>query len=104
CRARAEKATLQMFMHASGPLSAEAICGQTDPIQGWSSRRYGERQPSPVLCAKLQSFAPAAAMTVLAPGDGPLTCRRIAAGSKNRKAIATSIVCGAYSDVCIFTP
>jgi hypothetical protein len=106
CRARAEGAALQMFMHASGPLSAEATCGQTDPIQGWASRRYGERKPSPVLCAKLQSSTPATVMTVLAPGAEPVACRRISAGSRNRNStvIATSVTHGDYNDVCLFSP
>lgn len=106
CGVRLDDTALQMFMHASGPLHAEAIYGQSNPMQGWASGRYGELKPAPVLSAKMQSFAPASAMTILAPhADKPhsqrLTVKSECAG---RTAIAATFGDRAFEDTCIFVP
>lgn len=101
CRARIGDTGLQMFLYGSGPLQAEAICGQTDPIQGWSSHRYGERRPSPVLRTTLCGFAPAAIMSFLAPGEKPIRSRRFETGSRN--AIAAAVRDGDYDDIAVMS-
>jgi hypothetical protein len=77
CCARINDAGLQMFLYGSGPVQAEAICGQLQPIQGWSSRRYGERNPSPLLKATMRAAAPASMMSFLIPGCEPASSRRL---------------------------
>lgn len=65
--ARRKGAVLPLFLSASEPLEAEIVSGQTEPIHGWHSTLYGEKQPAPVLCATLHANAPAGAMCVLGP-------------------------------------
>jgi hypothetical protein len=102
CRARIGESALQMFMYGSGPLQAEAMCGQTDPIQGWSSHRYGERRPSPVLRTTLHPSTPAAVMSFLVPGDKTIRSRRFETGS--RHAIAAAIRDGDFDDIAVMSP
>ena len=99
CRAQIKDAGLQVFMYGSGPIQAEAVCGQTNPIQGWASRRYGERHPSPVLRASMRSAAPALMMTLLVPGTQPTQSRRFNANTS--QAIASVIRDGDYDDVAV---
>ena len=99
CRAQIGEAGLQMFMYGSAPIRAEVVCGQTRPIQGWSSRRYGERHPSPVLRASMKTFAPVSMMTFLFPGKQPMNSRRFSGNSSN--AIAAVIRDGEYDDVAV---
>ncbi|MGH8246745.1 MAG: alginate lyase family protein, partial [Gammaproteobacteria bacterium] len=56
-----------LFVCASGTTEAQTVAGQTAPIQGWVSRRYGEKQAAPVLRASLRSAAPAAFLSFVAP-------------------------------------
>ena len=101
CRVRVREAGLHMFLYASGPLQAEAVCGQTQPIQGWSSQRYGAHGPSPVLRAALHSFTPAAMMSFVVPGREPKRSRRFQANGGN--AIAAAISDGDYDDISIMS-
>jgi hypothetical protein len=101
CRARIGETGLNMFMYGSGPVQAAAVCGETDPIQGWSSRRYGERRPSPMLRTTLRGFTPAAMLSFLIPGDEPRRSRRFEAGSTN--AIAAAVREGKYDDVAVMS-
>jgi hypothetical protein len=92
-----------MFMHASGPLQAEATCGEIDPVQGWGSGRYGERKPCPVLSAKLQSVAPASMITILAPNaERPSSHRVDVRGKPNANAV--SFCDGDFEDLSVFVP
>jgi hypothetical protein len=91
-----------MFMYASRVTQAEALCAQYQPIQGWSSRRYGERKPSPVLRASMRgqiSAAPAAMMTLLIPGleARRSRCLQVRGGH----AIAAVLRDGDYEDICV---
>jgi hypothetical protein len=106
CGARLDDTTLQMFMHASGPLRAEAIYGQPNPIQGWASGRYGELKPAPVLSANMQSFAPASAITFLCPNaEKPHSQRLAVKGQRGSPApIAATFGDCAFEDTCIFAP
>jgi hypothetical protein len=99
CRAQIGDAALQLFLYGSGPMRAEAVCGQTNPIQGWASRRYGERHPSPVLRASMRSPAPVSMMTFLVPGNEATHSRRFLGNSKH--AIAAVIRDGAYDDIAV---
>jgi hypothetical protein len=65
--ARADHAGLLLGLHASHPVMAELIHGQTAPIGGWASGGYGEKKPSLTLRVSLAGSAPAAAITFLAP-------------------------------------
>jgi len=99
CRARVGEAGLQLFMYGSDAIQAEAICGQTRPIQGWASGRYGERHPSPVLRNSMRAVAPASMMTFLLPGRGPAHSRRF--NSNTRHALAAVVRDGNYDDVAV---
>jgi len=99
CRATVKDAGLQLFMYGSGPIQAEAVCGQTNPIQGWASCRYGERHPSPVLRASMRRAAQALMMTLLVPGKEPTQSRRFNANTS--QAIAAVIRDGGYDDVAV---
>jgi hypothetical protein len=52
---------------ASTPLSMEVRSGETDPIEGWVSSRYGVRDPAPVLILTAVARLPFRAVTVLVP-------------------------------------
>jgi len=99
CRARIGDAGLQLFMYGSEPIRAEAICGQTKPIQGWASARYGERHPSPVLRNWMKGPAPASMMTFLIPSKAPVHSRRL--NSNTRHALAAVVRNGDYDDVAV---
>jgi hypothetical protein len=52
---------------ASTPLSMEVRSGETNPIEGWVSSRYGVRDPAPVLVLTAVARLPFRAVTVLLP-------------------------------------
>lgn len=64
------QAGLRMRFLSSKSFEAHVLRGKTDPIQGWASRRYGHREPAPVLQARLQSATPAGALSILLPTTG----------------------------------
>lgn len=65
--ARAGEAALLIYFAASARLGAEIISGRTAPVQGWASRRYGEKRPAPAMRASLFTAAPAAAVSAIVP-------------------------------------
>jgi hypothetical protein len=88
-----------MFMYGSGVVQAEALCAQYEPAQGWSSHRYGQREPSPVLRATMKEQAPAAMMTFLMPGLDPKRSRQLQArGSRSIVAVVRE---GDYEDIAV---
>jgi hypothetical protein len=99
CRARIKDTALQMFMYGSTSVRAEAVCGQVRPIQGWASRRYGERHPSPVLRASMRAYAPVFMMTLMMPGTSPTQSRRFNGNSSH--AIAAVIRNGEFDDIAV---
>jgi hypothetical protein len=99
CHARVEDAGLQIVLYGSDRVHAQAICGQTDPPQGWASRGYGDRRPAPVLRATMHGFPPAAMMSLLIPGKQASPSRRLqAAGGR---AIVSAIRDGEYDDIAV---
>ncbi len=98
CRVCVNDATLHMFLYASVPFDTEAVCGRTGPIQGWSSARYGQRVPGPVLRVTLRGPAPVGLMSFLMPGDREVASRRFDVGNG---AIAGAIRDGAFDDVAL---
>ena len=103
CRARIDRAALQLSIFASAPMRAEALCGQVAPIQGWTSTRYGERKPAPVFKGTIRGCAPVAAMSFLVPQAaneraGMRTRRLRVAGGP---AIAGAITDGEFEDICV---
>jgi len=65
--AHAQDNGLLLFVDATSPLRAAVVRGQDSPIQGWVSSRYGVKQPSSVLCARVESSPPLLAATIMAP-------------------------------------
>ena len=99
CRARLKQAGLQLFMYGSAPVYTEVQCGQMQPLQGWSSERYGQRKPNPVLCATMQEQAPAGMLTLLLPGTENKCSRRL--NARGGRSIAAVIREGEYEDVIV---
>jgi Heparinase II/III-like protein/Heparinase II/III N-terminus len=100
CHASLKDSGLHMGIYATAPMRAEAICGQTEPIQGWTSTRYGEWKPAPVFKGSIQGAAPVTAMTFLMPGaDKCLRTRRLQA-SRDR-ALAVVVRDGEFEDLCV---
>jgi hypothetical protein len=99
CRAAIEHAGLQMYMYSSNAVRAEAVCGQTGPIQGWSSRLYGERRASPVLKVTVNGSAPVSMMSFLVPGNEPICSHRFAC--KSSLVTAATIRDGEYDDIVV---
>jgi hypothetical protein len=99
CRIRIEQAGLQMCMYGSEPIQAQVICGQHDPLQGWTSRVYGERRESPVLQASIHGKAPISMMSFLVPSAEPVQSRRLK--SNTTRAIAAAIRDHDYDDIVV---
>jgi Heparinase II/III-like protein/Heparinase II/III N-terminus len=99
CQARTGDAALQLFMYGSEPIRAEVACGQTSPIQGWASHRYGERHPNPVLRASMRTAAPVSMMTFLMAGKQITQSRRFNGNSKH--ALAAVIRDGEHDDIAV---
>jgi hypothetical protein len=102
CRVLCGPASLHLYMYASAPVRTEAVCGQVDPIQGWASSRYGQRQSSPMLSASVESAAPVSMMTFLTPTSDPSDSRRL--GGLGANVIAASLRDRENDDVCVFSP
>ena len=101
CRAYIGDAGLQLLLYASAPLHAAVDCGQQRPIQGWSSQRYGECRPSPVLCASIRDELPVSVMSFLVPRKHAVESRRFQANSNY--ANAAVIRDGDFDDVVVTT-
>ncbi len=99
CRAQVDHAGLQICMYASEAVRAEAICGQIEPIQGWTSRSYGERRASPVLKASMNGAPPVAMMSFVVPSPEPIHSRRFKANSNHT--IAAVLRNGDYDDIAV---
>jgi hypothetical protein len=99
CRAQIERSGLQLSMYGSEPLRAEVICGQPEPLQGWTSRLYGERGASPVLKVGMQGAAPVSMLSFVVPGNQPLLSRRFK--GSNQHVVATAIRDGSYDDIIV---
>jgi hypothetical protein len=99
-KARAqEEASLDVFMYGSAAMHAEAVCAQYQPLQGWSSLRYGERTPSPVLRTTMLEHAPAAMMTFLSPASGTRRSHRLQ--TRGAQAIAALVRQGDFEDIAV---
>ena len=56
---------------ASAPLRADVACGELDPIRGWTSADYGQREPAPRLTYSSQASLPWRCLTLLFPEAVP---------------------------------
>jgi hypothetical protein len=99
CRAIIGETGLQLLSYATSTIQAEVICGQREPIQGWSSTRYGERHVSPVLSAAIRDVPAAAMISFLVPGNEPVRTQRFK--SNTNAALAAAIEQGDYTDVVV---
>ena len=61
------EARLELIAFGSGPPKAYLVEGSERPAQGWVSRRYGHREPAPVLRVRMRAKAPALFATLLFP-------------------------------------
>jgi hypothetical protein len=60
---------LWMLTVASTPVQTTVACGELEPIRGWISPDYGQRQPAPALVISAAATLPWRALTLLLP-DG----------------------------------
>jgi len=58
---------LWMLSVSSSPVQTSLTCGAQDPIRGWTSSDYGQRQPAPMLAYAVQATLPWRALTLLVP-------------------------------------
>jgi len=54
---------------ASSPVVTEVRCGEQDPICGWTSADYGQRQPAPAVVLTARPALPWRVVTALVPAD-----------------------------------
>jgi hypothetical protein len=73
--ARTPSAALRLFVCATTVPRPQLISGQKTAIQGWSSRRYGRREPAPTLQFSLDSAVPAMVLSILMPQPGAAESR-----------------------------
>ena len=64
---RAGDARFLLSLRATHPFTTEVLLGQTDPIQGWVSYRYGSKEPAPVLRARYQGATPVTFLSLVLP-------------------------------------
>lgn len=69
-RSGAARAGLSVVTSAAS--CARMVYGQTAPVQGWVSERYGARAAGPVLQVSAETALPLLAVTVLRPWRGPV--------------------------------
>jgi hypothetical protein len=60
-------AALELVALSSGRVTASVAEGSEDPIQGWVSRRYGAREPAPLLNLQMRAPVPSLLVTLLFP-------------------------------------
>jgi Heparinase II/III-like protein/Heparinase II/III N-terminus len=99
CRAHIRDAGLQILLYASAALHVAVECGRQRPIQGWASEKYGERHPSPVLCASIREEPPVSMMSFLVPAKEFVESRRL--GTTSSHATAVAIRDGDFDDVAV---
>lgn len=63
----AQGRTLWVMALASTPIGASTACGDTEPIRGWVSSDYGQRQPAPALVYSGVVPLPWRSITLLLP-------------------------------------
>ena len=56
-----------MMPFAGVPLSSRIATGELQPIRGWISRRYGQKQAAPALVCSTTADLPLRIVTVLSP-------------------------------------
>jgi hypothetical protein len=101
CRASIGDTGVQLFMYGSEPTRAEAVCGETKPIQGWVSQCYGDRHPSPVLRASIRGTPPVSMMSFLIPTREPVQSWRVK--SNNNHVTAAAIRDKEFEDFAVMT-
>jgi hypothetical protein len=80
-RARAgDEGELLVRAFAAVPLRTELVEGGLDPIAGWVSADYGQREPAPVLTCSVDALLPLRVVTVLMPVRGAAPAPRVQAG------------------------
>jgi hypothetical protein len=64
---------LWMLSVSSSPVQTLLECGALDPIRGWTSSEYGQREPAPMLIYSSQVTLPWRTLTLLLPDADGLT-------------------------------
>lgn len=90
------------------------IMGQTKPIQGWISERYGHKTPAPVVSFQAQGHLPASFITVLFAAENSAAADSLVIDRleitmqsellEDARAIAMRVRTPAYSDLIMLAP
>jgi hypothetical protein len=102
--ARAPDSGLLLSLDATSPLRADVVSGQSAPVQGWVSSRYGAKQPAQVLCATVECSLPLLVATIIAPlemNQGRLAIPAVRRETVAGCALSCSITHGQYTDFLI---
>lgn len=57
----------RMLVSATAPLQTELVHGRTEPLQGWVSPDYGQREPAPMLVCSTVAQLPLRIVTLVLP-------------------------------------
>jgi hypothetical protein len=103
CRARVDQMAVELAMHSTWPVNAEAVSTELGLIPQWKAVRGGKQQPAAVFKGTARGFAPMAVMTFLKPGNGPaLQARRL--NIRGGRALASVVHDGCFEDICVAAP
>ncbi len=94
-----ESGKFSLGVYASSPLTPELFRGQSQPLEGWLSRGYGDRIPSQSLRARAIAGAPLTALTFLSARHEGRTFSRFDAG--DAATVACSSRHGGWEDLAI---
>jgi hypothetical protein len=98
---------LELIAFGSRRLKASLVEGRETPAQGWVSRRYGHREPAPLLRVRMRAKAPALFATLLFPSAFFRGAARQAAVRRleiGLEGLACEIRGEAWRDIVLFTP
>jgi hypothetical protein len=103
CRARVDQTAVELVMHSTWPLNAEAVSTELALVPQWQAAGGGNPQAAAVFKGTVRGFAPMTVMTFLRPGDGPgLQARRL--DIRGGRALASAVHDGRFEDICVAAP
>ncbi|HWF08955.1 MAG TPA: alginate lyase family protein [Bryobacteraceae bacterium] len=93
------RAGFALALYASHSLRTELLFGETAPIEGWTSRGYGDKEPSITLRASAAGEVPATALTFLSTGTDRPSIRRLFVNAPG--AVACVSRCATHKDIFV---
>jgi hypothetical protein len=77
----------RILVSATAPLQTELVYGRTEPLQGWVSPDYGQREPAPMLVCSATARLPLRIVTLLFPMDSLFSLPPTVSASTDHKQI-----------------